>query len=172
MLKENDMELKETWKDIPGYEGRYMASDLGKIKSLNYNHTKTEKVLTPGIDERGRMSVALHKNGKQKSFRVHQLIAISFLNHKPDGTFKIVVDHIDNDQSNNNLDNLQLITNRENTSKDKKNKSSKYTGVTWDKANNKWLAQIKINGRSKFLGRFVNELDAYNAYKNKLSTLF
>lgn len=42
--------------------------------------------------------------------KVHLLVAESFLNHKTDGTNKIVVDHIDNDKTNNKLENIQLIT--------------------------------------------------------------
>jgi hypothetical protein len=53
--------------------------------------------------------------------------------------------------------NLQLITNKKNTSKDRKNKTSKYTGVSWHKQSNKWLAQFKENGTTKYLGTFESE---------------
>ena len=138
---------KEIWKDIPEYEGLYQISKTGKIKSLkklveysNRSGFKKEKILKGGID-RGYTFVILSKDGKVKNFKIHQLMAITFLNHKPNG-YKVVVDHIDNNTLNNNLENLQLITQRENTSKDKNNTTSKYSGVHKNKKN-KWIAQIQ-----------------------------
>ena len=103
-------------------------------------------------------------NGKKKTIRTHLLIANAFFNHITNGCQKIVVDHIDNNKLNNNVDNLQLITNRENTSKNKINKTSKYTGVYWDKARNKWHVEIRFGKIKKHLGRFDCELEASNAY--------
>lgn len=45
---------EEIWKDIKGYEGLYQVSNLGQVKSLNYNHTKQEKILKPKISENSR----------------------------------------------------------------------------------------------------------------------
>ena len=100
---------------------------------------------------------------------VNQIMAIAFLSHKPCG-HKIVVDHIDNNKLNNKLYNLQLITHRENISKDKKG-SSKYTGVCWHKIKNKWQSSIAINGKIKYLGIFTNEIEAAQAYQNELKKL-
>jgi hypothetical protein len=49
--------------------------------------------------------------------------------------------------------------------------SSNYKGVNWDKYNNKWRADIRINGKSKNLGRFTCELEASEAYQKILKTL-
>lgn len=51
-----------------------------------------------------------------------------------------------------------------NTSKDRKNKTSKYTGVSWHKQSNKWLAQFRENGSVKYLGTFETEEEARDAY--------
>lgn len=51
------------------------------------------------------------------------------------------------------------------------NKSSKFRGVHFNKLKNKWTAQIRINGKKKFLGYFKTELEASNAYETKLLTL-
>ena len=48
------------------------------------------------------------------------------------------------------------------------NKTSKYIGVNWKKQNKKWRAAIKINGKAKHLGYFDDELEASNAYQEKL----
>ena len=70
---------------------------------------------------------------------------------------------------NNNINNLQLISNRENISKQKA-KTSKYTGVSWSKRKKKWISQITINRKTIKLGIFVNELEASEAYQNKLKS--
>ena len=162
--------MKEIYKNIKGYEGKYQVSNLGNVKSLNYNRSGKERILKPSKDGGGYYKVLLAKNGINKTSRIHQLVAIAFLNHKPDG-YKIVVDHIDNNKLNNNTNNLQLISHRENLSKDKKGFSSKYTGVCWYKTSKKWLASITINGKQKHLGYFINELEASNKYQSILKTL-
>jgi len=160
--------MQEEFRSIPNYEGLYEVSNLGNVKSLNYSRTKKEKILTPGGGK--YLSVTLCKNKNKKTFRNHILVAIVFLNHTPNG-HKIVIDHINGDRFNNRLDNLQIITQRENSSKDQKVGSSIYVGVHWCKARKKWDSKIRINGEKKSLGRFTNEIDASNAYQTALKTL-
>ena len=164
----------EIWKDIKGYEGSYEVSNFGRVKSLERKSScgrqLNERILKTPPDAYGYYHCNLHKNGNQKLFKVHKLVAITFLNHKPDG-HKIVVDHIDNNKKNNRADNLQLISTRENTSKDKKGYLSEYVGVTWHKAANKWQAQIKIDDKLKYLGLFSNELQAAQAYQLALNKI-
>ena len=159
------MEYKEIFKNVPGYEGSYQVSNLGRVKSLKLNR---EKLLKLGLGGHCYFIVALCNEGKVKTINVHQLVAMAFLNHKPDCTTKVVVDHIDNNPLNNRLENLQLISARENWSKDKKG-SCKYAGVSWYKRTNKWRSQIMINGKPKRLGYFNCELEAHHAYQKALS---
>jgi len=165
----------EIWKDIIGYEGLYQVSSFGRVKSLGgkiigNGSILKERMLKNRIDTNDYYIVNLCKNSIQKTFKIHKLVAIHFLNHKPDG-MKIVIDHIDNDKRNNHVNNLQLISARLNTSKDRKNGTSKYIGVSWFKKSNKWKAQIQINGKSKHLGLFENELEAHLAYQQKLNEI-
>jgi hypothetical protein len=162
----NNINLKEEiWKDIPNYEGLYQVSNFGNVLSLNYKKTGKKSLLQFGY-VRGYQQVYLSKLGKRKTISIHQLVAITFLNHKPCG-FKIVVDHINNDKTDNRVENLQLITNRENCSKDQKNKSSIYSGVHILN-NNKWRAVIRLNGVKYALGTFTNEKEAFLKYQNTL----
>lgn len=93
-------------------------------------------------------------------------MAITFLGHKNNGSSKgLVVDHINNIKTDNSIDNLQLISQRENSSKDKKNGTSKYIGVYWNKEKHKWTARIQVNGFNKHIGHFNNEIDAHLAYE-------
>jgi hypothetical protein len=153
----------EEWVKAKGFEENYQISNFGLVKS-NWNNNS--KILKPAINGVGYYHVILCKNLKQYTVRVHQLVATSFLNHNKESG--LIVDHIDNNPLNNRLDNLQIITRRENNSKDRKNKSSKYTGVSWCKKNSKWRAGIKTNGKSTNLGNFTNEEEASNAYQNAL----
>ncbi len=169
--------VEEIFKDIPGYEGIYQVSNLGRVKSLprescNYRgcHILKERILKYSIDSFGYKFVVLSVKNKQKSIKIHQLVAMAFLGHKPCG-MKIVVDHIDNERLNNRLENLQLISQRENCHKKRDNYSSKYKGVSWNKASNKWASAISINGKVKYLGLFKTEEEASIAYQNKLKQI-
>ena len=160
---------KEKWKDIPGYEGRHQASNKGRVKSLSRldsrGSVRKEKILSQWVTNTGYNAVKVGY-GKQ----VHQLIAMAFLNHTPCGS-KIVVDHIDNDPLNNNLNNLQLISQRENCTKDKRGGSSKYVGVYFCNTIGKYVSQIQIDGKRKTIGRFEDEVSASEAYQKALKAV-
>ena len=159
---------KEIWKDIPGYECIYQVSSFGGIRNI-----KTGKLLKPYKHICGYKMITLSKKNNRKNFLVHQLVAIAFLNHKPNGN-NLVVDHIDNDKTNNNITNLQVVTHRENSSKEKRNDqkySSKYTGVSWNKKQCKWQSAIYVDGKNIAIGLFDTEVEASNAYQYKLSKL-
>jgi hypothetical protein len=81
----------------------------------------------------------------------------------------LVIDHIDGDRSNNRIENLRLCTFRENhyNRKIPSHNKSGFKGVSWHKQKQKWVAQIKIEGRNKFLGFFDDPLEAYGAYCEK-----
>lgn len=85
--------MSEEWRDIPGYEGRYQVSDLGRVRSLDAlvrcgfegkgQRLVVGRVLRPGtIDRWGHVSVAL---GKGNSQGVHVLVARAFIGPRPEG---------------------------------------------------------------------------------------
>lgn len=78
----------------------------------------------------------------------------------------IIVDHIDGNKLNNQRNNLRIGTNQLNqaNSRMSKNNTSGYKGVIWNKERNKWQAQIMVNRRYMFLGRFDDIHEAANAY--------
>jgi hypothetical protein len=165
--------MQEIFKDISNYEGIYQVSDHGRVKSLKRydarNHLIKERILKPAVNSGGYYVVVLC-NGKPKTYRIHQLEAIAFLNHKPCG-YKLVVDHKDFDRLNNHLPNLRLITVRKNTNKKHLKSSSEYVGVYWHKKAKKWMAQISLNGKTKYIGYFTNELEASIAYQIELKKI-
>jgi len=167
----------EIWKDVKGYKGYYQISNKGRVKSLrrfiyDKNGQKRivyEKILKQSLTTTGYYRVNLKKKNISKTKKIHQMMAESFLGHKPNG-FKLVVDHINNNPLDNRIENLQIVTNRVNTSKDKKG-SSKYTGVCWCNTNKIWVSHIRHNGKKINLGRFKNEYDAHLAYQKKLKEI-
>jgi hypothetical protein len=76
------------------------------------------------------------------------------------------VDHRDGNGLNNTDENLRLATTADNNRNRRKgsNKSSQYKGVSWNKMLGKWTADITVNDCKKFLGGFVQEIDAAFAY--------
>ena len=164
--------IQEIWKDVVGYEGVYQVSDLGRVRSLDRvdsaGRSLKGRILKLSTNKKGYLVVRLYLEGKGNTRYVHQLVARAFLNHEPCGN-KLVVDHIDNDKSNNSLENLQIITQRENLSKDKAGKS-KYTGVYLDSKRNKYVARCRHNKKQKYLGGFNTELEASEAYNKYLKT--
>lgn len=110
--------MNEIWKDVPGYDGLYKASNTGNIKSLNYRMSKKEKILNPSVSGNGYKLVTLSKDGKSKAYSVHQVIAMTFLNHIPNG-FERVINHINFIKTDNRVENLEIISFMENANKRK-----------------------------------------------------
>lgn len=95
--------MDEIWKDIEGYPD-YMVSNMGRIKSLKFGK---EKILKNRKNCRGYLQVTLLKNGIEKSYKVHRLVAETFLDN-PNNLSE--VNHIDEDKTNNCVSNLEFCT--------------------------------------------------------------
>jgi hypothetical protein len=160
---------KEIWKDVPNYEGIYQVSSLGRVKSLGNDKSRKEKILKQGYGKYYLVNLNKHKVSKTRT--VHQLVCEAFLGHKPNG-MKLVVDHINDDKLDNRLENLQIITQRENAYKTQNKYSSKYKGVFLNKRTNKYEAHIwserKVNKR---IGQFNTEEEASEAYQSYLKKI-
>lgn len=151
----------EIWKSIPGYEGLYEASDMGNFRSIKNGIIK---ILKPRFFWTGYVSIQLSKNSKHKTFTGHKLVWLAFNGEIPDN---YVIDHIDMNKSNNNLSNLRLLTNRENTiccyaDRRKKNKTtSKYQNVVRRLSHNHdkiyWCAYSNIAGKMRYIGNYKEE---------------
>lgn len=156
----------EIWKVVEGFED-YEISNLGRVKSLKFGR---ELILKTTKNKRGYIVVKLSNKDKSKIFRVHQLVAIAFLGHKPCG-MKLVVDHINDITYDNRVENLQIVSQRENVFKTQGKYTSQYKGVHFYHYNNKWLANIRVNQRLFYLGFFETEIEASNAYQNAVESL-
>ena len=170
---------KEVWKDIPNYEGYYKVSSVGRIKSIAREiHRRDgtiqplkERVMKQRLNRNGYYIVDLSKNGKTTTFETHVLVAGTFMGYKSKIGNGVVCDHRDNDRQNNRVENLQIITQRENSTKDQKGNTSQFVGVFWCNTYNKWASRIRHNKKQKHIGYYKCELKAAKAYQDELKKI-
>jgi hypothetical protein len=98
--------MKEVWKNIEGYEDTYVVSNYGNIKNL-----KRGKILKPCDNKSGYLYTTLYKNGKSVKYYIHRLVATAFI---PNLQTSPAVNHLDQDRSNNFVENLEWCTYSEN----------------------------------------------------------
>lgn len=151
----------ETWKDIPGYEGLYMVSNLGNVKSLQRivrantcgARKISEKMLTPCKSSSGYYLVVLCKNGKHKSHYVHRLVAQAFI---PNPYSLREVNHKNEDKEDNIVSNLEWCDRKYNANygtgverqkiSRMKNPNDKIARAIAGLKNSKRVAQVSLDG--------------------------
>ena len=122
--------MKEIWKNIKGYEGLYQISNLGRVKSFR---RKNKVILKLREDKDSYLLVNLYKDRKQRTFKVHRLVAQAFLDDKnnlPE------VNHRDENKVNNCLENLEWCTHVYNNNYGTKNR-----------VRSKRVKQFDLNGK-------------------------
>lgn len=149
-------------KTIPLTKGKFAVvddSDFKRVSSIKWRAQKARGKFYAVHDCKSWMPWT----GKHRPCR-WVLLMHRFIVNAPPGK---QVDHEDNDGLNNARSNLRICTNAENN-RAKKTKSlgvsSRYRGVSFCKARNKWVANIRVNDIQKHLGRFISEKDAAAAY--------
>ena len=158
------------WIDIPGFAYQ-ISDDCKSVRRTSDRYTKLPKIVD-GTTDKGYTWFLVPYNKKRLRLGLHHLSYRTFVDENFLPSRGLIIDHIDNDQSNNHYSNLQAISQRLNVVKDRYNKrSSKYVGVCIVNATGKWTAQVKQDGVKYHLGTFVNEYDAYLAYCDKLKEL-
>lgn len=160
--------INEVWRSVDGYMN-YQVSNIGRVRNIS-----SGKILTPCKCNCGYDRVTLVKDGKNKTYRIHCLVANEFLD-KPESTEKLIVDHIDRNKQNNTVLNLRYATHSQNfMNKDKTSKttSSQYKGVSFDKKSKKFKAYITVDKKVTHIGFFNTEEEAAIAYNEKASELY
>lgn len=105
--------MPEIWTDIPGFEGFYKASTLGRIMRINKNtSTFSGKIMKPQITKLGYCRVTLTMKGKRYRKFLHQFICITFNGPQPKGH---QINHKDENKGNNTPENLEWCTHQQNT---------------------------------------------------------
>lgn len=111
--------MEEVWKEIKGYEGLYEISNLGRVRSLDKVTITTNgrrfpfkgRILKNKKRADGYLEIGLTKDKKRKSYRVHRLVAETFI---PNPDNKKYVDHINTIKDDNRVENLRWVTASEN----------------------------------------------------------
>lgn len=183
------LNVNEIWKDVIGFEGRYMVSNLGNVKSIQTNHGKPCNQLKT-IRQRSKtckyLYVQLFMKDKAYHKAVHRLVADAFI---PNPDNKPQVNHKDGNKHNNNANNLEWCTSSENHKHawatglrdveqvtqrmigTKFNKTSKYRYVSWDKSRQKWKVSIKVKGKIVYQKRHLTELESAIDANNAIDRL-
>ena len=142
---------KEIFVKIDGYDD-YFISDHGQVISTKNNKIK---YLSPGNNGRGYLQVYLSKNGKQKNKKIHRLIAEHFIDN-PNNLPQ--VDHIDQNKTNNNINNLRWVSHQQNLF------NTKAKGYYLRKDTGKYKAYINLDNKLIHLGHYDTEEEARQAY--------
>lgn len=156
----------EVWKPIPGYEGFYEASNLGRIRSLDrviirkngQRQTCAGRILSPCIVS-GYPFVQLHGEDRRKGMHVHKLIALAFHGSPEDTSYE--VNHKDLNHRNNTPGNLEWVSREDNLRHAHENGAADFrkamysnntTGVKGVSVYRGGLYEVRFN--RKYLGRY------------------
>lgn len=114
--------MEEEWRPIPGWEGLYEVSNLGRVKSCPREvqgrpgrkpYKRPGQLRKPSVNSTGRLQVGLSAPGRKWfNMKVHRAVALAFLGPAPEGC---EVCHNDGNPMNNRLDNLRWGTKKENS---------------------------------------------------------
>jgi hypothetical protein len=156
--------MQEEFRKIEGYDN-YLISNLGHVKN-NLGRIKRSR-----IDPNGYKILTLSQDNKKKTFKLHRLLAITFLENPEN---KPWVDHIDNNKLNNSLSNLRWASKAENNwnSKISKVNKSGVKGVSWCKHTKKWKVGIHKYAQNIHLGYFDNLEEAKQVRMKEANKLF
>lgn len=144
---------KEIWKDVVGYEGYYMVSNMGRIKNIKERmNTCVGRILIGGTNPQGYRISKFYKDGVRFYKTLHSVVAEAFLGKRKDG---YCVNHKDGNKKNNCIENLEYITVHEN------NVHAKENGLLRPNYGEK-------SGTAKLKNKDI--YDIRNKYKNKENT--
>ena len=145
----------EEWRDIKGYEGTYQVSSYGRVRNKH-------KILSPYTTEYGYKGIKLSKNGIKENFRVHRLVAMVFLdnpNNLP------IINHKDENPSNNHVDNLEWCTIKYNNNYGHKNeKCSQTLKGKLTKSKNPNAKKVKCITTNEIFDTLLDASETYNIY--------
>jgi hypothetical protein len=150
--------------EIEGYNN-YLIYETGDV----FNNKKN-RFLKPSKMKNGYIKVELCKNGKQKTFKIHRLVAEYYI---PNPENKPEVNHIDGDKCNNSVENLEWNTRKENMNSFqilKTNNTSGIKNISYHKTNNSYLYKKTIYGKKhrKYFKTFEEACEYKREYELNL----
>ena len=175
MMGYTNIMTDEIWADIAGYDGAYQISNMGHVRTFLkkdgfVGFVKTEKSRPRSLISHGNgyMYVTLCKNGVRKNHYIHRLVAEAFIGEIKDG---YVINHLDYDRSNNRVENLEIVSQKDNVDyskhKMKKPVTRKGNYYICDRG-----TRYEVYVKKKYLGSYktIEEArTARNEYINKIN---
>ena len=119
--------------------------------------------MKPRKQKNGYLCINLYKDGKQKTYRIHRLVATAFLSNQEN---LLEIDHINKIKEDNRIENLRWCSKGNNlrNKKKKEGTTSQFQGVSWFNLTNKWRARISLNRKKITIGYFDTEQEAYSRW--------
>ena len=157
--------IEEIWKPVIGYEGLYEVSSYGRVKSLckydSRNRFREERILKLCANRLGYLKVGLSSNNKTKKYLVHRIVAEAFI---PNPNNLPIINHRDENPSNNNVDNLEWCTAKYNSNYGTRNdriratrlRNGTSTGLSREEYSKKWYQEHK-NEQDKWHKEYYQE---------------
>ena len=142
------------------YTGLYQCSNTGLVRSLNYGRTGKIELLNQQQHKNGYLFVGLWKSMNNKCISVHRLVYETFVGEIPQG---MQVNHINEDKTDNRLENLNLMTPKENinwgTANERRSKA--HTGKFVSKETREKLTNHPSYSKSVFqIDKYTNKIIA------------
>lgn len=145
----------EVWKDIKGYEGIYLVSNMGRVNRILHRKNPTNTIINTSLNATGYHKIALTLNGKGYCKILSRLVAIAFI---PNPENKPQVNHL-NGKDDNRAESLEWNTSKENINH------------AWDTGLSKPANGI-LNGNSILTEKEVLEIRKSELHRHRLSTIY
>ena len=153
----------EEWKLIKDFP-EYQVSNLGRVKSLNYNRGKKEGILQELISDRGYCRVALYQEKKKHKVPIHRLVGQAFITNPEN---KPQIDHIDRNKSNNKVENLRWATTSENCLNKNYQSIKTNTGESYISLH-KNIYHFRKTSNYKTISKYFKTLEEAIAYRDSI----
>ena len=158
-LRLHQLELNEELYPVPGYDGYYCTRSGRIFSAMKSFH----EIATNAKDKDGYLKATLYKDKKPIHLRKHRVIAMTFL-----GDSELMINHKNSIKSDNRVENLEYVSERENQSHRRK-RDGYLVGVCWARKEHKWRAYFQQDHKWEHLGFYDSKEEAKEAYLHRLN---
>lgn len=162
----------EVWKDVLGYEGIYQASNLGRVKSLERDiahprhgtYRRKERILKPKVSHCGYIVGTIQVDKNRNCILWHELVMLAFV-----GSSNLSIDHLNGIKTDNRLENLEYVNQRENISRYWDKNKNLPTGVFKEKE--RFGSYVTVGLKKHYLGMYDTPQEAIAIRQTALANI-